>query len=76
MLRSRRPGAGQDEEPATLAVGMGLAPDRLSRGVAPALLPDVVRFARERFGATRLRAAVAAFNDRSLRLCTSAGLIA
>jgi RimJ/RimL family protein N-acetyltransferase len=52
---------------------MGLAPDRLSQGVATALLPEVVRFARERFGATRLRAAVAAFNDRSLRLCTSAG---
>jgi [ribosomal protein S18]-alanine N-acetyltransferase len=64
---------GQEEEPGTLDVGMGLAPDRLSQGVATALLPEVVRFARERFGATRLRAAVAAFNDRSLRLCTSAG---
>ena len=47
--------------------------ERLSRGLATAVLPEVFRFARERFGATRLRAAVAAFNARSLRLCASAG---
>jgi [ribosomal protein S18]-alanine N-acetyltransferase len=64
---------GQEELPGTLDVGMGLAPDRLSQRLATALLPEVVRVARERFGATRLRAAVAAFNDRSLRLCASAG---
>jgi RimJ/RimL family protein N-acetyltransferase len=64
---------GQHDVPGTLDVGMGLAPDRLGRGVATALLPEIVRFARERFGARRLRAAVAAFNDRSLRLCESAG---
>jgi [ribosomal protein S18]-alanine N-acetyltransferase len=64
---------GQADVPGTLDVGMGLAPDRLSRRLATALLPEIVRFARERFGATRLRAAIAAFNDRSLRLCTSAG---
>lgn len=65
---------GQEELPGVLDVGMGLAPDRLSRGLATTLMPDVVGFARKRFGATRLRAAVAAFNDRSLRLCASAGL--
>jgi ribosomal-protein-alanine N-acetyltransferase len=64
---------GQEEVPGTLDIGMGVAPSRLSQGMATALLPEVVRFARERFGATRLRAAVAAFNDRSLRLCASAG---
>jgi RimJ/RimL family protein N-acetyltransferase len=64
---------GQDEEPGMLDVGIGLAPDRLGQGLASALMPEVVRVAAERFGATRLRAAVAAFNDRSLRLCTSAG---
>jgi ribosomal-protein-alanine N-acetyltransferase len=64
---------GQEEVPGTLDVGMGLAPDRLSQGMATALLPEVVRFAGERFGATRLRAAVAAFNERSLRLCAAAG---
>lgn len=64
---------GQEEERGTLDVGMGLAPDRLGEGLATALLPEIVRFAAERFGATRLRAAVAAFNHRSLRLCTSAG---
>jgi [ribosomal protein S18]-alanine N-acetyltransferase len=65
--------AGQQAEPGTLDVGAGLAPVRLSQGLATALMPDVVRFAVQRFGATRLRAAVAAFNERSLRLCTSAG---
>jgi ribosomal-protein-alanine N-acetyltransferase len=64
---------GQEAVPGTLDVGMGLAPDQLSRGLATALLPEVVRFAGEWFGATRLRAAVAAFNERSIRLCTSAG---
>jgi ribosomal-protein-alanine N-acetyltransferase len=64
---------GQEDDAATLYIGMGLARDRLSHGLATALLPEVVRWAGERFGATRLRAAVAAFNDRSLRLCTSAG---
>ena len=64
---------GQEAEPGTVDVGAGLAPDRVSQGLATALMPEVVRFATERFGADRLRAAVAAFNERSVRLCTSAG---
>jgi RimJ/RimL family protein N-acetyltransferase len=64
---------GQEEEPGTCDIGAGLDPARLSRGIATSLLPVAVRFAADRFGATRMRVAVAAFNHRSLRLCTSAG---
>jgi ribosomal-protein-alanine N-acetyltransferase len=64
--------SGQEPEQGTVDVGAGLEPGRVSQGLATALLPEVVRFAVERFGARRLRAAVAAFNERSLRLCTSA----
>jgi RimJ/RimL family protein N-acetyltransferase len=64
---------GQQEEAGTCDLGAGLDPGRLSQGVATGLLPVAVRFAHDRFGATRVRAAVAAFNERSLRLCTSAG---
>ena len=67
--------AGQEPEPGTVDVGAGLHPDRVSQGLATALLPEVVRFATERFGASRLRAAVAEFNERSIRLCTSAGFL-
>jgi ribosomal-protein-alanine N-acetyltransferase len=64
---------GQEERPGTCDIGAGLDPARLGEGIGTALLPAAVRFAVDRFGATRVRAAVAAFNDRSLRLCTSAG---
>lgn len=64
---------GQVEESGTCDVGAGLDPGRLSQGLATGLMPAVVRFAAARFDARRLRAAVAAFNERSLRLCTSAG---
>ena len=64
---------GQQEEPGTCDVGMGLAPTSVSQGLGTGLLPVVRRFAVEKFAPRRLRAAVAAFNERSLRLCTSAG---
>jgi [ribosomal protein S18]-alanine N-acetyltransferase len=64
---------GQEEQAGTCDVGAGLDPARLGEGIGSSLLPAAVRFAVDRFGATRVRAAVAAFNDRSLRLCTAAG---
>ena len=45
----------------------------MSEGIATSLVQAAVRFAVDRFGAARVRAAVAASNDRSTRLCTSAG---
>jgi ribosomal-protein-alanine N-acetyltransferase len=65
--------SGQREEPGTCDVGMGLAPTSLSQGVGTGLLPVALLFAVEKFAPRRVRAAVAAFNERSLRLCTSAG---
>lgn len=64
---------GQVAVPGTCDIGAGLRPDRLSQGLATRLLPKVVAFAAERFTPQRLRVGVAAFNERSLRLCTSAG---
>jgi RimJ/RimL family protein N-acetyltransferase len=64
---------GQQEQAGTCDIGMGVVPTRLSSGLGTAVLPAALRFAAERFGAVRARVAVAAFNERSLRLCTSAG---
>jgi RimJ/RimL family protein N-acetyltransferase len=64
---------GQAEEPGTCDIGAGLRPDRLSQGLASRVLPSAVEFAADKFGARHLRAAVATFNERSLRLCASAG---
>jgi len=64
---------GQTEEPETCDLGAGLRPDRVSQGLASRMLPSAVAFAADKFGARRLRAAVATFNERSLRLCASAG---
>jgi RimJ/RimL family protein N-acetyltransferase len=64
---------GQQEEAGTCDIGLGVEPGRLSRGLGTAVLPAALRFAAERFGAIRARVAVAAFNERSLRMCTSAG---
>jgi ribosomal-protein-alanine N-acetyltransferase len=64
---------GQVEEAGTCDLGAGLDPSRVSQGLMTTVLPQAVRFAVERFGARRVRAAVAAFNERSLRLCASAG---
>ncbi len=64
---------GQAEEAGTCDLGVGVRPDRLSQGLASRLLPSALRFAAERFGAVRVRVAVAAFNERSLRLCASGG---
>lgn len=64
---------GQEDDPGTVDIGMGLRPDLVSQGVATQVLPLLLDFARERFAPERFRAAVAAFNERSTRLCLSAG---
>ena len=63
----------QVAELGTLDLGGGVRPDRVSRGLATAVLPEVLRFGSERWAPDRFRVAVAAFNDRPLRLCLSAG---
>jgi ribosomal-protein-alanine N-acetyltransferase len=65
---------GQAAESGTADVGMGLRPDTVGHGAGTDLLPLLLRFAREHFDCQRVRTAVAAFNERSLRMCLSAGL--
>jgi [ribosomal protein S18]-alanine N-acetyltransferase len=64
---------GQEPEPGTIDIGGGVRPDRVSQGLATAVLPLLMEFARERWAPERFRTAVASFNDRSTRLCLSAG---
>jgi ribosomal-protein-alanine N-acetyltransferase len=64
---------GQTDEPGTLDVGMGVRPDAVSQGLASQALPLVLDLARQVTTPHRLRTAVAAFNERSLRLCHRAG---
>jgi RimJ/RimL family protein N-acetyltransferase len=45
----------------------------VSRGIGAELLQAVLGFAAQRFGPARHRVAIAAFNERSRRLCESAG---
>ena len=64
---------GQDPADGVVDVGMGVRPDLTGRGLGSTLLPQVVALAVEVTGATAARVAVAAFNERSLALCRSAG---
>jgi ribosomal-protein-alanine N-acetyltransferase len=66
--------AGQVEVPGTADVGIGLRPDTVGQGFGTDLLPQLLGFARERFDCPQARTAVAAFNERSLRMCLAAGL--
>lgn len=66
---------GQDDEPGTLDVGVGVRPDAVSRGVATRLVPAIVDAVGSTWHPRRLRTAVAAFNERSLRLCRAAGML-
>ena len=65
--------SGQIPVEEALDVGFGLRPDLVSRGIGAQLLRAVLSFAAERFGPTRCRVAIASFNERSRRLCESAG---
>ena len=66
---------GQDEQEGVLDLGAGLSPDLVGRGAGTALWPSVRRFAVERCAPQALRTVVAAFNERSTRLCLSAGFV-
>ena len=65
--------SGQIPVEETLDVGFGLRPDRVSQGIGTELMRAVLSFAAERFDAARFRVAIASFNERSRRLCESAG---
>jgi ribosomal-protein-alanine N-acetyltransferase len=65
--------SGQIPVGGTLDVGFGLRPELVSRGIGAELMRAVLSFGAERFGPARYRVAIASFNERSRRLCESAG---
>ncbi|HUP84492.1 MAG TPA: GNAT family protein [Acidimicrobiales bacterium] len=64
---------GQAPEPETLDVGGGVRPDRVSQRLATKAFPLILQFGHDEFRPRQFRTAVASFNERSLRLCLSAG---
>ena len=65
------PGGDYSEE--RLDMGGGLRPDLTGRGLGPHIMRAAVAFANRRFGATRFRTTVAAFNQRAIKACQKAG---
>lgn len=63
MVAGQRPPRGH-----MVDVGISIRPDLLSRGLGTATLPVVLDFAVDHLGATAFRAAIATFNERSMRL--------
>ncbi|MGN6689276.1 MAG: GNAT family N-acetyltransferase [Actinomycetales bacterium] len=67
---------GQRVREEAVDVGAGVAPERVSRGVMTAMLPLALALAADQWPSAQVaRAAVAAFNERSLRLCERAGFV-
>ena len=56
-----------------LDIGMGIQPCLLGQGLGTHLLQQAIAFANQEYAPPRFRATVAAFNERALRLCRSAG---
>jgi RimJ/RimL family protein N-acetyltransferase len=69
---ARIDGGDYTSEPA-LDVGLCLRPDLLGQGLGAAALAALLAFARQRAAPSAFRATVAAFNQRSLRLCMRQG---
>ncbi len=65
--------SGQAPLDGILDLGGGVRPDLLSNGIATEMFPAIVAFAVATFRPKQLRTAVAVFNERSTRLCLSAG---
>lgn len=63
MVAGQRPPRGR-----MVDVGISIRPDRLSGGLGTEALPVVLDFAVASLGATVFRAAIATFNERSMRL--------
>lgn len=65
----------QLEVPGILDIGGGIRPDLVSQGMATSVFPAILGFGRERWQPDEFRVVVAVFNERSLRLCRSAGFL-
>lgn len=61
--------------PGTLDVGGGLRPDAVGRGIASRYMPSVLEHAARLHHPKWFRVAVAAFNERSVALCTTSGFV-
>src|SRR5581483_3237639 len=57
--------AGGEYHGDALDVGCGTRPDLTGKGRGAAIIETAVRFGSERYGATRFRATIAAFNERA-----------
>ena len=67
---------GGDYSQKALDIGMGLCPDRTSQGLGSCVIGEVIEFAQQNFQAKKLRATVAAFNQRALRAWKKVGFYA
>ncbi len=65
--------AGALEEPGTLDVGYGLAPDRMGLGAGHRFVGAVLEFALERYDPERFRLYVLEWNERSRKVAASHG---
>jgi [ribosomal protein S18]-alanine N-acetyltransferase len=65
--------AGAEEEPGTLDVGYGLAPDRMGRALGHRFVDAILDFALERFDPERLRLYVLDWNERSKKVAAGHG---
>jgi RimJ/RimL family protein N-acetyltransferase len=61
------------DEPGTLDVGYGLAPELMGRGLGPAFVGVILDFAIERFEPERLRLYVLDWNERSRKVAAGHG---
>jgi len=69
---ARVPG-GDYPEDGSLDVGVGLRPDLTGRGLGAGFLRAILEFGERTFAPAAFRTTVAAFNERSQRLCVRAG---
>jgi [ribosomal protein S18]-alanine N-acetyltransferase len=65
--------AGAREEPGTLDVGYGLAPNLMGRGLGDRFVGAILAFGIERYGAERLRLYVLEWNERSRKVAEGHG---
>lgn len=68
---ARVPGGRYDQD--ALDVGGGMKPDLTGRGGGLEFLNAILDFGRRQYSPARFRVTVAAFNQRSIRLCQKAG---
>lgn len=64
---------GAEEEPGTLDVGYGLAPDRMGRGLGHRFVGAILEFALERYEPERLRLYILEWNERSRKVAAGHG---